>query len=302
MKKYKPYIFIVVAIILPILYHLINYDDRGGLPTYKRGLLIVNLISYAIFLTISISAIKELYTESNSSIKNTRNIFNAFAKLIIIVIIILLPNTTSSTNRYSWKQEDLDKIIDVKIEGRNYMIPIKYLDSSWKTGQEISHLGLVALLPEFEWRSLKNKNKFKAYKNGIGERIKMFLDVKKNPNKIFRGKFGDLTNKSLYLQYYKNEFKVTNNSNPISTKYGLNHIADLRKRELYISTKENNNIYYRCYKDPEPGKRYFPTCETQFPLWGNVVMKYSFSKRYLKNWESIHEGVIKLVVNFEEQV
>lgn len=281
---------------------MVNYDNRGGLPAYHRGMFLVSLVSYAIFLAVSIGEIKILYKEFISPVKSKRNLIHSFIILLIIILVISLPKASNDDMKYGWTQADLSKSIDIKIEGRNYIVPIKYLDKTWKSGQNISHLGLVALLPKFEGRTLKNKHEFTAYKNGIGNRIKIYLDVTESINKDFLGIFGDLSNKALYLQYYKSQFNASDTYNRDTTVYGLSHVGDLRKKELYVSTKINDLTYYRCYKDPESGKRYFPTCETQFPLWGNVVIKYSFSKVYLKDWEEIHEGVIRLVGSFEKRV
>ncbi|MDH5425909.1 MAG: hypothetical protein OEY29_13020, partial [Gammaproteobacteria bacterium] len=57
--------------------------------------------------------------------------------------------------------------------------------------------------------------------------------------------------------------------------------------------------YYRCGKDPDEGKVFFPACETEFPLWGNVVMKYRFNKKHLKDWPKIHNGVFNFVGSME---
>lgn len=284
---------------MPLAHQIFNYDGRGGLPSFQWGMLLVNLISYFILLMVTIGAIFSLIKGLNNPSGNRLGIIESCVRLIIIVSVVMLPKVLDDKHRFSWYADDLNKVIKVKIGGTAFVVPIKHLDGTWKEGEEINHLGLVALLPNFEGRSIAKKEEFTSNKNGIGSRIRIYLDINKNINPVFLGKFGDLNNKALYFQYYKSNFGVTDETKPISSDFNLNYMGDLRNKELYISKNGNNITYYRCGKDPEDGKVFFPACETKFPLWGDVVLKYRFNKKYLKEWEAIHSSVWKFVSSME---
>jgi hypothetical protein len=299
MKKYRSYIFIVIALALPLLYHIFNFDDRGGLPAYQWGMLFVSLISYLILLVVALGVVYSLIKGLKNPGENQRAIADASAKLIIVVLVVVLPKVFDDKRRFGWDKEDLKKTIMVSIGGADFKVPVKYLDGTWKKGENVKHLDLVALFPNFEGRSIERKEDFISNHNGIGERIRVYLDVIESINPDFLGKFGDLSNKALYFQYRKNQYGITDETNPISSENNLNYMGSLRQKELYISVNESDLTYYQCDKDPKDGKILFPACETEFPLWGNVVMKYRFSKKYLKDWQTIHKGVWTFVGDME---
>lgn len=299
MNKYRPYILIIIAIAMPLAHQFFNYDGRGGLPAYRWSMLLVNLISYFIFLMVALGAIYSLVKEVNNPSGNRLGIIDSCVRLIIIISVVVLPKILGDKQSFGWYADDLNKTIKVKIGGTAFVVPIKHLDGTWKQGKEINHFGVVALLPDFEGRSIERKEEFISNKNGMGNRIRIYLDVNKSINPDFLGKFGDLSNKALYFQYYKSNFGVTDETKPISSNFNLNFMGVLRNKELYISEKDNDITYYRCGEDPEEGRVSFPSCETKIPLWGDVVLKYRFNKKYLKEWETIHSGVWKFVSSME---
>lgn len=299
MNKYRPYILILIAIAIPLYHQFFNYDGRGGLPSYRWGLLLVSLVSYFILFMVAIGAIYSLVKELKNTSGNRLIIIDSCVRLIIIIAVVVLPRVFDDKQRFGWSADDLNKVIEVKFEGTAFVVPVKHLDGTSKIGEEINHLGLIALLPNFEGRSIDKKEEFKSNKNGIGSRIRIYLDVNKSINPDFLGKFGDLSNKALYFQYHKSRFGITDDTKPTSSYFNLNYMGELRGKELYISQKENDITYFICGKDPKSGKVFFPACETQLPLWGNVVLKYRFNKKHLKEWETIQSGVWKFLRSME---
>ncbi|MDH5544448.1 MAG: hypothetical protein OEZ43_02580 [Gammaproteobacteria bacterium] len=146
---------------------------------------------------------------------------------------------------------------------------------------------------------MENKEEFTSNKNGMGRRIRITLDIVENLNQSSLGKFGDRGNKAEYIQRQKRLLGLTTEEKPISSKFNLNYMGSLWKKELYISTKENEFIYYECDANPEEGRAFSPSCETKFPVWGNVVLEYRFHKTYLKDWQKIHADVIRFVGDME---
>ncbi|MDH5544449.1 MAG: hypothetical protein OEZ43_02585 [Gammaproteobacteria bacterium] len=126
MKTYRSYFWIAFALVLPLLYHVVFLDDRGGLPLFRTGKFIVVLISYLILISVSLAALYALLKGLLNFRENRRSMAHAGTKLAIIFALVVLPIAFNDQQRYGWDEEDLKKTMTVSIDGAEFSVPLKY--------------------------------------------------------------------------------------------------------------------------------------------------------------------------------
>lgn len=295
MKPLPAYVLVVVAFLLPIGFNFATYDERG-LPS--SGMLFVALIAYAILIFVAIRALRALYKTFVGQDNGQYNRLELSARLVLVIGLMVTPLFTGEPT-YGWNEADFAKTISVELNGKNYTVPVKYLDSYWKEKGKIVSVSLIALLPNMEPKTMSNKEEFTSETDGFGRRIRITFRKFKTPDSSFTEKYGDLSNKANNLRYMLDFFTNSGLIQPLERKFGLNYYERPGfsfKTEMYVADDQSSGVYFECDEDR---KDFYPSCHTSIPYKDNVVLQYTFRKTFLKDWEIIQSQVLDLVGGLE---
>lgn len=296
MKPVKAYALVVLAVLLPIGWHLATYDGRGGLLPYRMGMVLVNVIAYGLLLYVAIRAVSAFVGTFVTPEKRKHSRSELGVRFAIVAAIAIAPLVAGESTRFEWTEEDLAKTLTINLDGTRYAVPVKYLYREWKQGGEIVSFELVALLPNMEPKTMNNKEEFTKVKDGAGRRIRITFRKYEKPHPDFLGKYGDYTNKAIFLQHQLGLYREMGLDKPIARKYSLQYYGKRYGKELYVAADQNSGVYFICNEDKE---KYYPSCKTQIPYKGNVVLEYTFRKTYLNDWQSIQSRVLELLKSIE---
>lgn len=296
MKAVKAYVLVVLAVVLPIGWSLFTYDGRGGLLPYRMGMVVINLIAYGVLLYVVISTLGAFAETFANPVQSGHSRIELGLRFAVVVAVAIVPFVVGGSTQFEWTEEDLAKTSTINLDGTRYAIPVKYLYREWKQGGEVVSFELVALLPDMEPKTMNNKEEFTKVKDGMGRRIQITLRKYGKPHPDFLGKYGDYSNKAIYLQHELGLYRAMGLNKPIAQKYGLHFYGKRYSDELYIADDQSSGVYFTCGEDKE---KYYPVCKTQVPYKGNVVLEYKFRKTYLKDWRSIQIRVLDLLKSTE---
>ena len=293
------YLVILLALLLPPAYHLLAYDGRGGLLPYQLGLAATSLIAYGMLVAVGVHALIQFVRTFWSRSKHSYSRFDLAIRITVIAAVFVIPAIHSDRIDLEWTSESLAKTVKFDLDGYRYSVPARYLYRVWSKGRITSSIELVALYPDFQGKAIENRQEFESVKDGQGKRVQIDLTIRTKPHPDFLGRYGDFTNKAIFLQHTLALYAESGLTRPINVVHGLDYYGKRHTSELYVATNHPEHIYYTCNEDRGPG--YYPSCKTEYPYRGNVVIKYRFRKTYLSDWPSIHSHVQALLKQIDSQ-
>lgn len=299
MRPRHAYPLILLALLLPPAYHLLAYDGRGGLLPYRLALAATYLISYGILVSVGVHALVQFVRTFRSHAKRSYSRIDLAIRITVIAAVLVIPAIHGDRIDLKWTGEDLAKTVKLDLDRYRYTVPARYLYRVWSEGSETSSIQLVALYPDFQGKAIENRQEFESVKDGQGKRVQIDLTIRPKPHPNFLGRYGDFTNKAIYLQHTLALYAEKGLAHPINVVHGLDYYGKRYESELYVATNHPQHIYYICNEDKGPG--YFPSCGTEYPYRGNVVITYRFRKTYLSDWPSIHSHVQALLKQIDSQ-
>ncbi|OMH37546.1 hypothetical protein [Motiliproteus sp. MSK22-1] len=189
-------------------------------------------------------------------------------------------------------QRSLPEVVQLSLGKTRLYIPSKYLKGR-KVGKnhlgQAVHIGLWALLPDFDWYE-PSRNHFEFVEQlGQGRRIQISLDAREGGlplNKFFK-EHPSYQKYTYFLDGQYDELKYGlefyNNHHPRSEWYWL---RDKRGEPILRGT---------CRKDEVSVS---PGCELMWELSSDVRVRVDFNKGYLPEWKLIYSQVNRLLSPF----
>jgi hypothetical protein len=196
-----------------------------------------------------------------------------------------------------------NEIVQLEIGDKVFRIPKNHIWSreDWRGGK-VEAVNLQALLPDFEPYLDSTKSEFD--KPGWNKKITLVLE---NHNMV-GSKTGSqsMTRQAVYDRVVydfslQRKAKVTDFPGP----YGLvlqtlDSSSSNSGRELYIGHKKDGGFYWvKCDMD-RPNR--YPSCNTYLEYSSQVYISYTFSKKYLNEWERIDAAVLSFIKNFDRKL
>lgn len=232
---------------------------------------------------------------------------------------------------FNWSDSKSLKKMKVKIGNQCFLIPENYTWSRSARGGdffETSAINLHALYPSMEGVTDENQKLF----DGLENNQEIFFSLRKAFKHKEKSAFGKIikemsalewrikvkiddypleiesdqkaVNLRRYLSDYhawRFELKKKSDTGKIVMHMDRDHITHVEwDRELYLHKNKKNKIDYfaRCYTKNAGAK---PSCEAVIELSrkDNLLLNYSFSRKYLNQWKAVEEKMEKLVNGFE---
>lgn len=230
---------------------------------------------------------------------------------MVLLIVLALGMLILAIGFYLWLSHETKKRLDIgygattnpdfarlEIGDKVFSIPKNHIWSreNWRGGKAHG-VNMYALLPDFEPRTKANQHVF----DKPGSKRKVNLLLSEHNIAGSRTSSTSMTRKEIYeriIYDYGSQKPRAVQSFP--GPYGLT-LQKLqpssRSDELYVGHKQNSRFYWvTC--SPE-GLHLNPSCETHVEYSAHVTISYSFPKEYLSKWDTVDDGVINLITQFE---
>ena len=223
-------------------------------------------------------------------------LFVLFALFFVINVIIVLPgiwaaHETQKRLDIGYRTTTSDRMVSLEVGDRFFEIPQNHIwyRGAWRGGK-LQGVNMHALLPDFEPYQESNKHEFD--RPGWSRKISFLLSEHNIPGS--RTSKTSMTREEIYLRIMRRiEDGEIDDFHDKEGPFGLFRRVSENKsqtRELYVGTKPDGSFYWvRC--TPE-GERLHPSCSTHIEHSEQATIKYTFSRRFLKDWIAIDDGVI----------
>lgn len=191
------------------------------------------------------------------------------------------------------------RLVRLEIGDRIFMIPQNHIWSreDWKGGR-VTGVNLHALLPGFQPYTDTNEHEFK--KPGRETRISITLREHNNPNSLSTST--SMTRVEVFHRRTHNS--NSNEAESFIKQEGANGLQlwikqdTSPKSEIYVASKKNGDFYWlECSRD---GEHPNPSCDTLVEYSNQSVIRYSFSKKFLPQWEELDNQVLSFIANFDQ--
>ncbi len=148
---------------------------------------------------------------------------------------------------------------------------------------------LEVLYPDMEPYSVKNRGEF--YGTGWSRRIKLTIVDADSPESVMR-RFDNVYNND-----YKDQPSGSYNDLTIYTR--KEESDDGFGAELYVLNDRYNPDYYLVC-DKSDGYKFppNPSCESSIFIEEGFIIKYTYSRNYMKDWKNINRGIKSLTRSF----
>ena len=193
-----------------------------------------------------------------------------------------------------------NEIVQLEIGDKVFRIPKNHIWSreDWRGGK-VEAVNLQALLPDFEPYTASTKAEFD--KPGWNRGITFVLRHHNTAGS--RTGSHSMTRKAVYDRVvYDFVLQKKTGITELPGPYGLvlqvlDSASSNSDRDLYVGHKKDGSFYWvKCDRE----KKYkYPSCKTYFGYSEYVAIDYSFSKKYLNDWEKIDNSVFKFIKSFD---
>lgn len=193
------------------------------------------------------------------------------------------------------------RLVRLEIGDRIFMIPQNHIWSreDWKGGR-VSGVNMHALLPAFEPNTASNLHEFK--KPGWNRTISFLLSEHNTPGSYYSST--SMTRKEIFHRMThessSGEAKSFNKKEGVA---GLELWIKLKttfKSELYVGAKRNGDFYWlECSGE---GEHSHPSCSTYVEYSNRTVIKYTFPKKFLLQWEELDNQVLRFIASFDQSI
>ncbi|MDX1253615.1 MAG: hypothetical protein IDH49_15455 [Gammaproteobacteria bacterium] len=192
------------------------------------------------------------------------------------------------------------EVIRIEMEGHRYNVPMRYAYGQaiekrgyWPTAKpervKVGALSLSVLLPDLKPYYPEDEARWKV--KGHGERLE--VDITGSS-----GSQGWLH--QLRDRYLRGEEKL---STRMPDAYGLTRFAFKRMEDAYFPIGDDFELIISCDKNPEnldPKNFYSPSCRVKSNYKADIVLEYTYARKYLQNWRQIDTDLKTLFDRFEQ--
>jgi hypothetical protein len=180
--------------------------------------------------------------------------------------------------------------IHIRLSGRDYFVPANYFDAVIRRGLDQRDILLVALLPSLETRTHENWDEFMKVP-GFGRRVHMLIETVERPATVL----GAMLQKSEYMSGPLETVGTENNVEhrvPVGVgRFGF-------RQEVFVARQEDRLVaVIECARD---GDVRSPGCQQYF-MADDLLIKATYSKKFLQNWRSIQESVTALLQRYRHE-
>jgi len=203
--------------------------------------------------------------------------------IVFLIFMIHLQYRTMRALDFGYgSTADLQKV-DIEIAGQHYEIPKAFIwyRPNWRGGKQHG-VNMHALLPEFKPYSKETEAEFK--RRGHGRVISMQLAE--------RGSY--LPAKKLFEMMLK-EAVGDEGGGPFG--FRMYRISSPWNSDLFFRYLDDGSLYFINCKSIESALS--PSCSRTIYLGEDHIVKYTYSRDYLEDWQEIDAGVLDFIKGFE---
>jgi hypothetical protein len=210
--------------------------------------------------------------------------FVSFFVLISFLFFLYLFSEEKINTTYSKKSSVL---LEYAIGGDKFVIPRNYIwDETAVANLSIQHVNMQTIYPSMEPYTERTKEIF--YEAGWSKGEVSFYIATTNVNNTGQKNIDFITSANNY-NFVKSSYAF----DVYSISYDSSH-------QIFMA-RENDEIVraFRCGKEEYLP---YPSCSTRINYMPSVVLKYSFSKKLLNEWQEIEIEIFTLINGFKATV
>lgn len=192
------------------------------------------------------------------------------------------------------------EVIRIELGGRRYDVPMRYMYGEaiekrgrWPTAKpervKVGALSLSVLLPNLKPYYPEDDARWKV--KGHGERLE--VDITDSI-----GSQGWLH--QLRDRYLRGEEKL---STRMPDAYGLTRFAFKGMEDAYFPIGDDLELIISCDPEPEssdPKNFFSPSCRVKSNYKADIVLEYTYARKYLQDWRQIDTGLKTIFDRFEQ--
>ncbi|MDW7551546.1 hypothetical protein [Pseudoalteromonas peptidolytica] len=212
-------------------------------------------------------------------------LISAVTLFVLFVILMLFMFFMNKNSNYNPKFSE-SKLIH-EVAGESFYIPRNYIWSYTKISENRVFLpNLHAIIPEFDGFTEANKDRYE--KLGWHDEITFLIE---DASKFFdHMKTNELRAQDSFKNYVIPESKREWSGFEV---YDRTTFRD----EFYYIVHNGESYYFTCNKtDSVP----YPSCKTTHNINDKIYVSYTFAKKHLANWQSIHNDLMGLIDKFRK--